>query len=162
MITLSLDVYESKDYANLYRAWYRLHRFFLSKQSANFTTEYFFIVRDSSYQSEQTFFLTPKKWLSNCAHFRDFVNHVRDKGVAVASQYARLIRKICLPRIYWARYSPSLSDQELIDFVSGYYIPSDAGKPLDWSKVTLTKKQEEERHYRNMLIDSYRESHEEN
>ena len=90
MITLSLDVYESKDYANLYRAWVRLNKFYLFKKNMNLNTEYFFIVRETCYRSEQTFFFTPSKWLSHCPDFRTFVIELSMKGVAIASHYVLL------------------------------------------------------------------------
>ncbi len=46
MIALTVDIYESENYANLYRAWYRLNRFYLSKKAKNAITEHFFILQD--------------------------------------------------------------------------------------------------------------------
>lgn len=114
MITLSLDVYESKDYANLYRAWVRLNKFYLSKKNMNLNTEYFFIVRETCYRSEQTFFFTPSKWLSYCPDFCAFVIQLSMKGVAIASHYVRLIKKIGHYCVNWQLYSSSLPDQVLI------------------------------------------------
>ena len=152
MITLSLDVYESKDYANLYRAWVRLNKFYLFKKNMNLNTEYFFIVRETCYRSEQTFFFTPSKWLSHCPDFRTFVIELRMQGVAIASHYVRLIKKIGRYCVNWHFYSPSLSDHVLIERIKSTLLPS------NYLSVPFPEKQRERSWYANKLLESVEKS----
>lgn len=114
LITLSIDVCESKNYANLYRAWYSLNRFYLSKKSDNAKTKYFFSFYDSNYQKDFSVFYSPDYWFRYCSHFRDFVRHLSGKGFALASLYFQLKKEFRAVVIHWQFYDSSLGDQDLL------------------------------------------------
>ena len=150
MITLSLDVCESKDYANLYRAWVRLNKFYLFKKNMNLNTEYFFIVRETCYRSEQTFFFTPSKWLSHCPDFCAFVIELSMKGIAIASHYVRLFKKIGRYCVNWHFYSPSLSDHALIGQIKSHF--------SRYSSIPFPEKQRRQSWYADKLLESVEKS----
>ena len=123
MITLSIDVCESKDCANLYRAWYSLNRFYLSKKTDNAKTKYFFSFYDSNYQKDFSGLYSPDYWMRYCSHFRDFVRHLSRKGFALASLYFQLKKEFRTAVIHWQFYDPSLGDQDLLSWIRGGFRP---------------------------------------
>ncbi|SEG15744.1 hypothetical protein [Nitrosomonas ureae] len=146
MITLSLDVYESKNYANLYRAWYRLNRFYLSKKSANARTKYFFVICDSNYKSDFSSLFSAARWFRYCAHFRDFCLHLSKKGFGLASLYVQVKKDFRFAVVYWQFYSETLDDIELIARIRTSF--------SQYSAVPFPEKQRKRALYADMLLHS--------